>query len=649
MSILRLVRAYPAVAATVVVLTAVLVLAATGAAAPARGTAIAWAAAVVAWILVGMVRDLVRGHVGLDVLAVMAVAATVAVDEYIAALIVVLMLTGGRALEDFAQRRARRDLSALLDRSPRVAHVLAPAGGREQEPRDAPVDEVGIGDVLLVRPGEIVPVDAVLLSRAATFDESSLTGESMPAERSMGEEVLSGAVNGTHAVRVRAVRRSADSQYQQIIALVHAAEQSRAPVVRLADRFAIPFTAVALALAAVAWALSGDPTRFAEVLVLATPCPLLIAAPVAFLGGLSRAAKAGVIIKGGAVIEQLARVRSAAFDKTGTLTRGRPVLVAVVPAGDADELDVLMLAASAEQYSSHAFADSIRTAALDRGLTLQTAAEASEIATHGVTAAIGDRTVVVGKPAYVAQVAPDTRPEPLGPGQAAAYVAVDGRYAGALVLADDPRPEAAEVIAHLRRDGVHRIVMLTGDAAPTAASIGGAVGIDEIHAELLPGQKVEIAADLQPRPMLMVGDGVNDAPVLAAADIGVAMGAKGATAAGDAADIVILVDSLAKVVEAVAIGRHTLRVALTAIWIGIGLSIGLMLVATTGVIPAVVGALTQELVDLATILYALRALGGRTDRDGGPTPGRVHERARGYRRGARRQSSGKSEMMIAPV
>lgn len=596
---------------TVVVLAAVLLLHVVGEDVLGRWIATVCVAAFVVWTLVGMVRDVMRGHVGLDILAVVAMVATLAVGEYLASLIIVLMLSGGEALEDFAARRAKRDLTALLDRSPRIAHVIVhPLSGESDEVRDVAVDDVVVGDVLLVRPSEIVPVDGVLLSESGSFDESSLTGESLPVTREVGGDVLSGAINGTRAVHVRAVRRSVDSQYQQIVALVRAAEGSKAPVVRLADRFAIPFTAVALVLAGTAWLISGDSTRFAEVLVLATPCPLLIAAPVAFLGGLSRAAKTGVIMKGGAVIEQLARVRSAAFDKTGTLTEGRPDLVDVRPAPGFGQDELLLLAASAEQYSSHVLAEGIRRAAATRGLELIAAEAASEVATNGVTAEIDGRTVVVGKPAYVASLAADTERVSLGAGEAAAYVAVDGRFAGVLVLADDPRPESAAVISWLREQGLERITMLTGDTAATAETIAKDVGIDEVHADLLPPEKVRLAAQLHPRPVMMVGDGVNDAPVLAAADIGMAMGAKGATVAGDAADIVILVDSLAKVADAVSIGRHTLRVALTAIWIGIGLSVGLMIVAMTGVIPAVAGALTQELVDLATILYALRALGG---------------------------------------
>jgi heavy metal translocating P-type ATPase len=608
---LRLLTRYPLITATVIVGLAVLALELTGAERTSRWLATVYVSLVIVWTLIGMMRDVLRGHFGLDVLAVVAMVATLAVGEYAASLIIVLMLAGGEALEDYAGRRAKRELTALLDRSPQIAHLMSRAGlPASDQATDIAADEVRIGDTLLVRPSEIVPVDGVLLSDSGAFDESSLTGESMPVSRAAGEEVLSGAINGSRAVRIRAVRRSADSQYQQIVALVRDAQDSRAPVVRLADRFAIPFTAVSLVIAGAAWGLSGDPTRFAEVLVLATPCPLLIAAPVAFLGGLSRAAKAGIIVKGGAVMEQLARARSAAFDKTGTLTQGRPALVEVraTPGFTADE--VLQLSASAEQYSSHVLAEGIRRAAAERGLSLEHGTDAREVATNGVVAQIGGRSVAVGKPAYIASLAPDAERTPLQPGQAAAYVAIDGRYAGALVLADDPRPESPAVVTWLRGNGIERVVMLTGDAHATAESIAHDVGITDIHAELLPPEKVHLAAQLRPRPVLMVGDGVNDAPVLAAADVGIAMGAKGATAAGDAADAVILKDSLAGVADAVAIGRHTLRVAYVAIWIGIAISIALMLVATTGLIPAVAGALIQELVDLATILYALRALTG---------------------------------------
>ena len=603
---------YPLITATVVMGVIAAALIGVGLEPAAQWTATLFVAGVVLTTGIDMIRDLLRGHAGLDILAVIAMIATLAVGEYIAALIIVLMLSGGEALEDFAARRARRELSALLERSPQHAHIVDDAESTESESvRDVAVDEVAIGDVLLVRPAELVPVDGELLSDTGAFDQSSLTGESLPSMLVAGDAVLSGSVNGEAAVRIRAVRISADSQYQQIIALVKDAESTKAPVVRLADRFAVPFTVVSLAIAAAAWVISGEPSRFAEVLVLATPCPLLIAAPVAFLGGLSRAAKAGVIVKGGAVLERLARVRSVAFDKTGTLTQGRPDLIDVRPVDGIDETQLLRLAAAAEQYSSHVLADGILRAAVARGIEIPRATDASEAATNGVTALVEGRSVVVGKPAYIDGIVGGVHRATLESGQLAAYVAIDGRYAGALVLADDPRPESASVIAWLHANGISETTMLTGDATATAESIAQIVGIRSVHAELLPAEKVRLAAALQPRPMMMVGDGVNDAPVLAAADVGIAMGARGATAAGEAADAVILADSLAKVADAVTIGRHTMRVALTAIWIGIVLSVGLMLVATTGLIPAVAGALTQEVVDLATILYALRALGGR--------------------------------------
>lgn len=607
---LRLTRRYPIIVATLVVGVVVIALDLAGLQPAGQILATAYVAAVILWTAIDMIRSLLRGHFGLDILAVVAMVATLLVGEYLAALIIVLMLSGGEALEDYASRRAKHELTALLERTPQQAHVLAEPGAQGENATDIDVTEVAVGDILLVRPAEIVPVDGELLTPAASFDQSSLTGESLPVPLLAGDEVLSGSVNGTHAVRIRALRPADRSQYQQIVALVRQAQESRAPIVRLADRFAVPFTIVSLALAAIAWIASGDPVRFAEVLVLATPCPLLIAAPVAFLGGLSRSAKSGVIVKGGAVIEQLARVRSIAFDKTGTLTAGRPSVVEVRPAGGFDADELLRLAASAEQSSTHVLAAGIRAAAAERDLVLAPIAGGEEIATSGVRADADGHTVVVGKPAFVAAIAGDVARTPLAAGQAAAYVAVDGRFAGTIVLADHPRDESAEVVRLLRAEGAQRIAILTGDVAATAEPIAAAVGIDEVHAELLPAEKVAIARDMQPRPVMMVGDGVNDAPVLAAADVGVAMGARGATAAGEAADAVILKDSLRPLVDGIAIARFTRRVALVAIWIGIALSIGLMLIAMTGAIPAVAGALTQELVDLATILAALVALRG---------------------------------------
>ncbi|MFD5866283.1 heavy metal translocating P-type ATPase [Agromyces sp. NPDC127015] len=606
--LVKLARQYWVVTLTLAIGLVGIVLALSGAGVAVQWLFSAYALAVAAWQAVLMVRDILRGHWGLDILAVTAIVATVLVGEYVAALLVVLMLTGGAALEDYANRRAKRELDALLTRSPQLAHRL-----EGDELVEVPVDRVVAGDVLLVRPSEIVPVDGELRSHEAAFDESSITGESVPVEKRAGDAVLSGSVNGQSAVEIRATATAADSQYQQIVALVAGAAESRAPVVRLADRYAVPFTLFSLALAGVAWWLSGDPVRFAEVLVLATPCPLLIAAPVAFIGGMSRAARNGVIVKAGGVLESLAAAKTAVFDKTGTLTHGEPTLVAVRPAGGLGDDELLALVASAEQYSSHVLAASMIDAARERGLALAEADAAREEATNGVVATIGGREVVVGKFAFVRAHAPEAERTPIAPGELAVYVAVDGRYGGALLASDRLRENARSTLERLDELGVHDTMMLTGDAKATADHIAAELGISRVHAECLPADKVREVAAIAARPVIMVGDGVNDAPVLAAADVGIAMGAKGATAASESASAVILVDDISRTAKAVEIGRDTVRIALQSIWIGIVVSVALMLVAAFGVIPATVGALLQEVVDLVTILAALRAIGGRLD------------------------------------
>ena len=553
--------------------------------------------------LIDMIRDIARGKWGLDILAVVAMVSTLAVGEVLASIIVVLMLSGGEALEDYAQHRAARDLENLLKHTPAIAHVL-----NEGTPRDVDVEDVEPGDTLLIKPNEIVPVDCTLITDEANFDESSLTGESLPVTKSAGEEILSGVVNGTTAVTVTATKRAHESQFQQIVALMSEAEENRAPIVRLADRYAIPFTVLSLLIGGVAWFVSGTPTRFAEVMVLATPCPLLIAAPVAFIGGQAQASRNGVIVKSGAVLEQLSRVQSALFDKTGTLTQGTPAVTRIVPAHGWDEGELLRLTASAEQYSTHALARGVIEAAENRALELSDTDTADEVATNGVWAVIDGHDLRVGKKSFIEESVGEIDAPALEPGEGAAFVAIDGSYAGAVMLADQIRPETPRVISWLRDNGVKRVAMLTGDNAYTATHIAQRAGIDEVQADLLPPDKVRLAGETQPGPVLMVGDGINDAPVLARADVGLAIGAKSATAASEAADGVILRNSLRSVVEVVAISKHTVSVALTAIWLGIILSVGLMLVAATGAIPAVFGALTQEVVDLIAILYALLAL-----------------------------------------
>ncbi len=608
-------RRYPLVGATILIGLIVLVTALLGYTTIAQVLATIYVGGVVLWTVVDMIRDMMAGNFGLDVLAVMAMVATLAVGEYGASIIIVLMLTGGEALEDYASNRAKSALTALLEQAPQTAHRFSSRQGDKDEAiEDVPAAQVRVGDHLLVRPGEVVPVDAKLLSTRGSFDESAITGESLPVNLRAGGEVPSGSLNGDEAVRLEALRTTENSQYQQIVALVADAEKQKAPVVRIADRFAVPFTALALIIAGTAWFISGDAVRFAEVLVLATPCPLLIAAPVAFMGGLSRSAKNGVIFKGGAVIESLSNIRSAAFDKTGTITGGRPEVVRVDAYPGFDESEVLKLAASAEQYSAHVLAVGIVAAAKGRGLGLLAAETAEETAGSGVSATFGQRRVVIGSRHFVLGTDPSYSIEDgvkLEPGEVASYMTINGEPAGVIVLADQMRPDAPALVAYLRDQGVETIEMLTGDGESTAREIGAQAGIADVRYSLRPEQKVALVHDLQPRPALMVGDGVNDAPALASADVGIAMGARGATAAGEAADAVIVPDSVWKVADAHAIAKQTMRVALAAIWIGIILSVGLMLVAATGAIPAMVGALTQEIVDLAAILYALRALSGK--------------------------------------
>jgi heavy metal translocating P-type ATPase len=599
------VRRYPVVAATLGVALAGLLLLALGQAVASAWLVSAYALGIAAWQAGSMVRDLLRGNLGLDVLAVTAITATVLVGDHWAALIVVLMLTGGEALEDYANARAHREVSALLARAPRFAHRVR-AGGDVVE---VPVSEVVAGDLVMVRPGEVVPVDGVLEGEAASFDESSITGESLPVEHAHGEQVLSGTVSQQRVAFVRASVPAADSQYQQIIDLVQAAAESRSPIVRLADRYAVPFTAVSLLIAGAAWWLSGDPVRFAQVLVVATPCPLLIAAPVAFLAGMSRAASNGVIVKSGAVMETLSRVRTVAVDKTGTITHGQPVVDLIEPADGAGADELLRIAAAAETFSTHVLARAIVDAARHRHLQVPPATEVEETTAAGLTATILGRRTAVGSAAHVAHVTGLQPPQaPVPPGHIAIHLGTTEGYLGRLLLSDQVRRNAAVTLRALHLLGVGRVAMLTGDAAVTAHHVAAQVGIDDVRADLRPADKVAQVASLPLRPVAMVGDGVNDAPVLAAADVGVAMGAKGATAASESADVVIMLDDLSRVATSIAIAQRTVRVALQSIWLGIAISIGLMLVAVWGVLPAIAGAALQELVDLAAILTALRAV-----------------------------------------
>jgi heavy metal translocating P-type ATPase len=492
----------------------------------------------------------------------------------------------------------------LLERAPQNAHKQTKTGIKT-----IPLSEIAINDELLVKPGEIIPVDATLISEMAELDESSLTGESLPVEYLAGASLLSGAINGSHAITIKATKTSSDSQYQQIIKLVTAAMSVQAPFVRLADRYAVPFTGISFLLASLAWALSGEPVRYAKVLVLATPCPLLLAAQIALVSGMSRAAKNGIIIKSGAILERLATIKAVAFDKTGTLTKGELIVKNIQPATGFSARDILLYAASAEQQSVHILTVSLLAECERQNIDLSTPSDVHETVAQGVQATVKHKRVLVGKDSFLESEGIAVPKSVIKSGETVAYVAIGGRYAGSIVFGDHLRPESKEVMQHLRSLGIEHTIMLTGDKEQTARRIAKSAGITDVYAECLPADKVRIVRNMKKRPVLMVGDGVNDAPVLAAADVGMAMGARGSSAASETADVVVLVDDISKSSRAIYIAKHTIHIALESVWIGIAISVVLMIIATFGIIPAIVGAFLQEVVDVIVILNALRAHG----------------------------------------
>ena len=549
-------------------------------------------------MFIDMVKTLRSGKFGVDLLAITAVIATIAVGEYWAALIVLLMLTGGDTLEDYAANKANSELQSLLENSPQSAHLL-----KDDKMVDVKIDQVTVGDRIVVKPGEVIPVDGTITDGVTSVDESSLTGESRPIDKVVGSTVMSGAINGDASFDMIADKTADDSQYQNIIRLVKQAESTPAHFVRMADRYAVPFTLLAYVIAGVAWYLSKDPVRFAEVLVVASPCPLILAAPIALVSGMSRASRNGIIVKSGTIIEKLANAKTFAFDKTGTITKGHLTVSRVFAIAGYTKDQVLALAAGAEQQSSHILARSLVAAIPDQ---IPTATNVIETTAQGVQATIDQQTIRVGKPAYVSD-------DPIDPlDQTAVYVSVNGKYVGYVAFSDELRPEAKAVMDSLHQMGATEIMMISGDRKPIAEEIADRVGIDKVYAERLPEEKISVIEKVEKkfRPVVMVGDGVNDAPSLAMADVGIAMGAHGATAASESADAVVLKDDLSLVSKAVKISDDTMNVARQSVLIGIAICTILMLIASFGVIPAIIGALFQEVVDTVTILWALRARAG---------------------------------------
>jgi len=544
-------------------------------------------------MFVEMIKTLRSGKYGVDILAITAIVATLLVNEYWASLMILIMLTGGESLEDYAQKKAGQELQSLLDNTPRTAHKLQ---GDQQ--LDVAVDTLEIGDHLVIKPGEIVPADGRVIMGESTFDEASLTGEAKPMSKKVGDELMSGSVNGDSSVKMVVEKRAEDSQYQLIIKLVEESKEKPARFVRLADRYAVPFTLIAYLIGGIAWWASGDPVRFAQVLVVASPCPLILAAPVALVAGMSRSSKSGIVVKTGTAVEKLAETKTIAFDKTGTITKGILEVTGVAPVQGFSEAELLRVAASAEQGSAHILARSLVQAVPQ----LLPVTDLKEISGQGITATVDGRQVKVGNARFID--VPEAKTD-----TTAIYVAIDEKYAGTIYFSDTIRPEASKTIARLKAQGITDLLMVTGDGRTVAEAIAEEVGLTEVHARCLPQDKLTILTSIpkEKRPVTMVGDGVNDAPALTVADVGIAMGAHGSTAASESADVVILKDDLERVAEAVMISRETMKVAKQSVLIGIFVCVFLMIVASTGVIPALFGAMLQEVVDTVSILSALRA------------------------------------------
>lgn len=577
---------------------------------------------VIAGLAYSIVRDLLSGRVGVDAVALVSMTGALALGQSLAGAVIALMYSGGNVLEDFAVSRAERNLRALIDRAPRLAHRRL-----ERRVEDVPVADVAVGDALLVRGGEVVPVDGIIGSAFATIDESALTGEPLPVTKARGSPAFSGTVNAGDAFELVASSVAGSSTYAGILRLVNAAQTAKAPFVRLADRFAVLLLPVTVAVAAVAWWISGDLVRSLAVFVAATPCPLILAAPVAFIAGVAQAARRGILVKGGTALEALARTHTILFDKTGTLTVGGARLISIAPAPGEQADRVLQFGAALEQASHHVLAGAIVQAALDRGLPLPMPRDLRETVGSGIHGRIDGKQVSAGSRDLIyAHREPEDwalRVIRRASWRSAlvVFVAVEGRTIGALLLADELRAETPRAIRMLRAARVARIVMVTGDNAAAAQTIGAALDLDAVLADRAPADKVDaVRTEQRLHPATMVGDGINDAPALAAANVGVAMGARGASASSAAADVVIVADRLDRVAEALVIAQRARRIAIESIVAGIGLSGVAMLAAMFGFIAPVPAALIQEMIDVAVILNALRALRSAPVRRGGMLP-----------------------------
>ncbi len=544
-------------------------------------------------------RGMIRGRFAADVVAMLAITTALLLGQYFAGVVIVLMQSGGEALERYAMGRASQSLEALLARAPKIGHRV-----QDGLVVEVPVQEIRVGDLLLVRPGDLVPVDCEVTDGISSVDQSALTGEPLPIRALPGQSLLSGSVNLDGALHVCAARPAEASQYQQIVRLVERARLEKPPLQRLADRFAVWFTPITLIVCGFAWLMTGDPNNILAVLVVATPCPLILATPVAVIAAISRAADAGVIVKTGAAIEQLGRASVFVFDKTGTLTLGRPTVERVATLNGLPKDEMLRLAASVEQLSSHHLGKAVSEAAVDPRPPV--ASDFVEVPGSGVMGTVEGHHVAVGSAGFLEEqglVVP-----PVADDRTTAFVGVDGRVAGTIAFADRLRHQVPSLLQRLAVLGVAETVMLTGDRASSAEAIAAQAGIRTVRANLLPGDKVAAIVELKRRfgGVVMVGDGINDAPALAAATVGVALGAHGTAISAEAADVVLLVDDIARVGDAVAISRRMRRIALESIIVGLGLSFVLMVIASFGLITPAAGAVMQEALDAGVILNALR-------------------------------------------
>lgn len=572
-----------------------------------------WAAAGVSALLPLLWRTAValwRREAGVDLLALVAIVGAIALRQELTAAVIAVMLSGGRLLESYAERRAGREMSALLARVPRTVHCY-----RDGTLVQTPLAEVKAGDRLLVRQGEVIAVDGTLTAERAVLDESALTGESVPVTHAHGAALRSGTVNAADAFEMTATAAASESTFAGIVRLVETAQRSKAPAARLADRYAMWFVPLSLALAGIAWWISGDVMRALAVVVVATPCPLILAVPVAIVSGISRCARRGILVKGGGALEALATARTLYFDKTGTLTGGQARLVAAESFVSLDRNELLRLAASLEQMSHHVIAAAVVAAARERNLALGIPDNVTELPGAGLTGTVDGRRIAVGSREYVERFAalPQATQGAVEraavEGMSTVWIAVDGVFAGMLLLADQLRMETPRALRLLRRAGIRRIVMLTGDRRDVAETIGAGLGVDEVLAGQTPQDKLASIESASARePTVMVGDGINDAPALAAASVGVAMGARGATASAEAAGIVLLADRLDRLAEALYIAHRTRAIAVQSVLAGMGLSLLAMGVAAAGFLAPLYGAVLQEAIDVAVILNALRVL-----------------------------------------